>query len=132
MATGCGQALTSPGVAAGPAVKAGRQEVPMRLSCHVGPDGHAEVAMRGELDLATVDRVVSFVSDVIDRHDGPVTADLGEIAFCDACGVGALVKIVSYAEHAGRPFELARPSPAVAKIMRITGVDHRLLAPSQA
>ncbi len=110
MPIGCGQALTSPGAAAAEAAKAGRQDVPMRLSC----------------------RVVSYVCDVIDRHDGPVIADLGEIAFCDACGLGALVRIVSYAQRAGRPLVLARPSRAVMKIMRITGIDDRLLAPSQA
>ncbi len=132
MPIGCGQALTSPGAAAAEAAKAGRQDVPMRLSCQISADGHAEVAMRGELDLATVDRVVSYVCDVIDRHGGPVIADLGEIAFCDACGLGALVRIVSYAQRAGRPLVLARPSRAVMKIMRITGIDDRLLAPSQA
>ena len=132
MATGRGQALTSPGVAAAEAAKAARRDVPMQLSCQISADGHAVVAMRGELDLATVDRVVSYVTDVIDRHDGPVIADLCDLAFCDACGLGALIRIVSYAQRAGCPFELARPSRAVTKIMRITGVDDRLLAPSQA
>jgi anti-sigma B factor antagonist len=127
MAFGCGQVLTSHGVA----TAAARPDVPMRLSCQVSAS-HAEVALRGELDLATADLVVSYVSDVIDRYDGPVVADLHDIAFCDACGLGALVRIVSYAERAGRPLELARPSRSVSKIMRITGVDDRLLAPSPA
>jgi anti-anti-sigma factor len=124
MAFGCDPVLTSNGVA-GPAG-------PMQLSWQVSASGHAEVALRGELDLATADRVVSYVSEIIDRHDGPVVADLGDITFCDACGLGALVRIVSYAERTGRPLELARPSRPVSKIMRITGVDHRLLAVSRA
>ena len=124
MAIGCDSVRTSPGVAAA--------AVPMQLTCQISASGHAEVALRGELDLATADRVVSYVSEVIDRHDGPVVADLRDVAFCDACGLGALVRIVSYAERAGRPLELARPSRSVSKIMRITGVDHRLLAPARA
>jgi anti-sigma B factor antagonist len=126
MVIGCDPVLTSDGAAV-----AGAAAV-MQLSCQISASGHAEVAMRGELDLATVDRVVSYVSDVIDRHDGPVIADLRDVTFCDACGLGALVRIVSYAERAGRPLELARPSASVSKIMRITGVDHRLLTPSRA
>ena len=126
MAIGCDPVLTSHGVAVADAA------VPMQLSCQISASGHAEVAMRGELDLATADRVVGYVSDVIDRHHGPVVADLHDIAFCDACGLGALVRIVSYAERAACPLELVRPSHAVSKIMRITGVDHRLLTPSRA
>lgn len=126
MAIGCDPLLTSNGVAVADAA------VAMQMSCQISASGHAEVTLRGELDLATADRVVSYVSEVIDRHDGPVVADLRDIAFCDACGLGALIRIVSYAERAGRPLELARPSRSVSKIMRITGVDHRLLTPSRA
>ena len=125
MELGCDQVLTSHGVATAAA------RLPMQLSCQVS-ESHAEIALRGELDLASADLVVGYVNDVIDRYDGPVVADLHEIAFCDACGLGALVRIVSYAERAGRPLELARPSRSVSKIMRITGVDDRLLAPSRA
>jgi len=125
MALGCDQVLTSHGVATAAA------RLPMQLSCQVS-ESHAEVALRGELDLASADLVVGYVSDIIDRYDGPVVADLHDIAFCDACGLGALVRIVGYAERAGRPLELARPSRSVSKIMRITGVEDRLLAPSRA
>ncbi len=90
------------------------------------------VALRGELDLATVDRVVHYVSDVIDRHDGPVSADLRGVAFCDACGLGGLIRIAAHAEHAGRRLELIQPSRALTRIMRLTGADHLLLAPARA
>ena len=113
-------------------IGADRKDVPMQLSCQLSADGHAVIAMRGDLDLATVDRVVGYVTDVIDRHDGPVSADLGGVAFCDACGLGALIRIAAYADQAGRQLEMIRPSRALVKIMRITGVDQLLLAPAQA
>jgi anti-sigma B factor antagonist len=125
MAIGCDPALTSTG-------RPGTPATPMQLSCQISAEGGAVVALSGELDVATADRVVRYVSDVIDRHDGPVTADLAELAFCDACGLGALIRIASHAEQAGRPLRLARPSRAITRIMRITGVDHRLLAASRA
>ena len=104
----------------------------IRLSCRVLADGSAEVSIRGELDLASADRTVRFVNEVIDRHDGTVTADLSGLTFCDACGLGALIRIAAHAERAGRGLELTKPSKAVTRIMRITGVDERLLVPALA
>ena len=102
----------------------------IQLSCEVCPDGGAIVAIRGDLDLATADRTAQYVTDVIERHDGPVSADLSGLTFCDACGLGALIRISAYADAAGHQFELARPSPAVTRIMRLTGVDEWLLKPA--
>ena len=102
----------------------------IHLSCQVCPDGLVTVAIRGDLDLATADRTANYVTDVIDGHDGPVSADLSGLAFCDACGLGALIRMTAYAEVAGRRFELASPSPAVARVMRLTGVDEWLLKPA--
>jgi len=134
MAIGFGQALAGDGEtrARRAATDAVRAAAPMEMSCRFSADGRAVIALRGELDLATVDRVVRYVSDVIDRHDGPVSADLHGVAFCDACGLGALIRIAAYAERAGRRLELLRPSRALTRIMRITGVDQLLLAPAQA
>lgn len=134
MAIGSGQSLSSRDDAAATMAMIGadRKNVPIQLSCQLSADGHAVIAVCGDLDLATADRVVGYVSDVIDRHDGPVSADLGGVAFCDACGLGALVRIAAYADRAGRPLEMVRPSRALIKIMRITGVDQLLLAHAQA
>jgi anti-anti-sigma factor len=139
MAIGPGRPRTGHGAAAvrAPAPEAAtadadRQDDLIRLSCQVCPDGLAVVTIAGDLDLATVDRTVRYVSDVIDRHDGPISADLSGLAFCDACGLGALIRIATRAEQAGRPIEFAKPSRAVARIMRITGADERLLAPALA
>ncbi len=139
MAIGPGQPRTGHGAAAvrGPVPPAATADAEcpddlIRLSCHVSADGLAVVAIEGDLDLATVDRTVRYVSDIIDRHDGPVSADLSGLTFCDACGLGALVRIASHAEQAGRPLEFRKPSRAVPRIMRITGVDDRLLVPALA
>lgn len=133
MATGCQvpSGHDEAAVRAG-AIDAGPHDVPIQLSCQISADGHAVIAMRGDLDLATVDRVVRYVSEVMDRHNGPVRADLRGVAFCDACGLGALIRVTAYAGRAGRMLELTRPSRAVTRIMRITGAERLLLTPSQA
>jgi len=125
--TGNGAAARRAAAAAATAADADRQADLIRLGCQISSDGLAVVTIAGDLDLATVDETVRYVNDVIDRHDGPVSADLSGLAFCDACGIGALIRIARYAERAGRRLELTRPSRAVARIMRITGVDDRLV-----
>lgn len=104
----------------------------IQLSCQVSADGLVTVAIRGDLDVATVDRTVRYVTDVIDSFDGVVSADLSELAFCDACGLGALIRVNTYAGRMGRKLELTSPSRAVTKIMRLTGVDDWLLQPTLA
>ena len=129
MAIGRGQA--GPGTdAVAPPRPDVRDDDLIDLSCQVGPDGLVTVAIRGDLDLATANRTANYVTDVIDGHDGPVSADLSGLTFCDACGLGALIRISAYADVAGRRFELINPSPAVARVMRLTGVDEWLLKPA--
>jgi anti-anti-sigma factor len=79
-----------------------------------------------------VDRTVRYVTDVIDSCDGPVIADLSELAFCDASGLGALIRVNTDAGQMGRELVLTSPSRAVTKIMRLTGVDDWLLQPTLA
>jgi anti-anti-sigma factor len=133
MAIGRGQVVHGTDAVAAAGGAADRPEVPddlIHLSCRVRPDGLATVAIRGDLDLATADRTAHYVTGVIDRHDGPVSADLSGLAFCDACGLGALIRISAHADVAGRRFELTRPSAAVTRIMQLTGVDEWLLKPA--
>jgi anti-anti-sigma factor len=101
----------------------------LELSHRICPTGVAVVDLGGELDIASVEVAVSYVRDVIDRHRGPVIADLTALTFCDARGLAALVRMAGYAEQKGCPFRLASPSPSLVKIMRITGLDRRFLPP---
>jgi anti-sigma B factor antagonist len=104
----------------------------IRLSHDVLPDGRAVITIIGDLDLATAGRTARYVSEIIDRHDGPVSADLSGLSFCDACGLGTLIRIACYARRSGRLFTLSSPSQPLTRIMRITGVDTRLLVPAPA
>ena len=106
-----------------------RGAAPLELSHWVLPTGEAVAGIGGELDFATAEMAVAYVSRVIDRHRGPVIVDLTALGFCDAQGLSALVWMAGHAERAGRPFRLAAPGPPVVKIMRITGLDRRFLMP---
>lgn len=100
---------------------------PLRVSHRICPTGETVVEFSGDLDIATAQMAVSYVRDVIASQHGRVTLDLSTLAFCDACGLGALVGMAGYAEQKGCSFRLASPSPSLIKIMRITGLDHRFL-----
>ena len=100
---------------------------PLELSHRICPTGGAVVDLGGELDIVSAEVAVSYVSDVIDRHRGPVIVDLTALAFCDARGLAALVRMAGYAEQKDCPFRLASPSPSLVKVMRIAGLDHRFL-----
>ena len=96
---------------------------PPKLSHRICPTGEAVVELHGELDIATAEMAVSYLSDITERHHGPVTVDLTALDFCDARGLSALVRMAGHAQQKGRPFRLASPSPSLVKIMRITGLD---------
>ncbi len=102
--------------------------VPLELSHRISLAGEAIVDLGGELDIASAEVAVSYVRDVIDRHRRPVIVDLATLAFCDARGLAALVRMAGYAEQMGCTFQLSSPSVSLVKIMRITGLDRRFLA----
>lgn len=109
--------------------------VPLELSHRISLAGEAIVDLGGELDIVSAEVAVSYVRDIIDRHCRPVIVDLTALAFCDARGLAALMRMAGYAEQAGYTFRLTSPSLSLVKIMRITGLDRRFRAfqvPEQA
>lgn len=112
-----------------------QRTVSPELSHRISLAGEVIVDLGGELDIASAEVAISYVRDVIDRHRRPVIVDLTALAFCDARGLAALVRMASYAEQMGCTFQLSSPSVSLVKIMRITGLDRRFLAfevPEQA
>ena len=110
-------------------------QLPLELSHRISLAGEAIVELGGELDIVSAEVAVSYVRDIIDRHRRPVIVDLTALAFCDAQGLAALVRMAGYAEQMGCTFRLTSPSLSLVKIMRITGLDRRFLAfqvPEQA
>ena len=80
--------------------------VSLELSHRISLAGEAIVDLGGELDIASAEVAVSYVRDVIDRHRRPVIVDLAALAFCDARGLTALVRMAGYAEQRGCTFQL--------------------------
>ncbi|HTQ92310.1 MAG TPA: STAS domain-containing protein, partial [Streptosporangiaceae bacterium] len=57
---------------------------------------------------------------------GPVLLDLAALSFCDARGLGALLRMSSHARRAGSSLHLLTPPPRLVKLIQITGLDEKL------
>ncbi len=80
-----------------------------------GPDGVVVVA-QGELDILGAPRL----AEVLPREGTtPITLDLAAVEFMDSTGLRALLEARTAAAAAGRPFALARPSPAVSRVLEL-------------
>jgi anti-anti-sigma factor len=99
----------------------------LELSHRILPTGEAVARIGGELDVATADLASRYVTQVIDRHPGPVVVDLTALRFCDARGLSALLRMTRYAEQAGQTFRITSTSPTLLRLLRIIGLDRKLL-----
>ena len=98
----------------------------LTLSCRISQTGQATVTFVGELDTASADQACEYVRDAIDAHGGQVLLDMAGLSFCDARGLGALVRMSRHAGQAGSSLHLVAPPPRLMKIIGITGLEDKL------
>jgi anti-sigma B factor antagonist len=84
--------------------------------------GTVTVALRGEVDVATVDQVRMALGEAIAAQPRTVVVDLADLSFIDSTGLGALVFGFQRARDAGIAFRLARPSRGVRQILVLSGL----------
>jgi anti-sigma B factor antagonist len=98
----------------------------LTLSCRISQTGRTAVRFAGELDTASADQAYGNVGDVIDAHGGQVLLDVAGLSFCDARGLGALVRMSRHAGQGGSFVHLVAPPPRLRKIICITGLEDEL------
>jgi anti-sigma B factor antagonist len=82
--------------------------------------------MPEELDLVTVDDLVENSCAAIARPR-LLLLTLTGLSFCDARGLGALVRVSDRADAAGCRYGLIAPRPSAGRMLRIGGLNRRLL-----
>ena len=82
-------------------------------------DGHAVVALRGELDIVDAAGVAGALAAVT-AHEPRVIVDLTGLGFIDASGLAALVSGWKHARHAGGDLLLVAPQPRVLRVLAAT------------
>ncbi len=89
-----------------------------------GP-GHTILTAAGEIDIATVARFRARLF-ALAGEGRPVIADLDQVSFIDASGLGALVGAARRAAAHGGSLHAACARPQTRKLLWLTGVDRRI------
>ncbi len=94
-----------------------------------GPDGGVVVEVRGEVDLASADRLCGVLVDIATRLRPPhLVVDLLHVTFMDSTGIGALAAAAQAAGRHGVALTVRHPSPFVTTQLRTTGLYDQLTA----
>ena len=88
------------------------------------------VRVVGELDLSTVSQFLVALDEAIDVDASTIELDLRELAFMDSSGVGAYVAAFRRARSRGTSLVIGQRSPAVDRVLELSGVEEALAAES--
>ena len=80
--------------------------------------------LRGELDLGTAGLAREALREALADDHEEVLVDLTELAFIDSTGIAIL--IAALADDDGVLRFIPSRAPAVARVLRLTGVEDRL------
>lgn len=99
---------------------------PFRAETTRPSPGEVRITLYGELDVAGAPRLRRLLADVIDDEAHRLDIDLQSLSFIDSTGLGALMGGFKRAKALGVDFALLNPSPSIATVFEITGVDRSL------
>jgi anti-anti-sigma factor len=94
----------------------------MTFEVHAGEDGTATVVVRGDLDMANVDRLEAAVAPVIRPGTTRLLVDIGGLRFADSSAIAVWVR---WAAIAGE-IELRDPSPLLRQVITKMGLAEKL------
>jgi len=83
----------------------------------------AVVTLPAEIDVTIADAVREELASVLGQGATLLIADLSRTGFCDSAGVSALVGTYRRAGTSGSLMRLVVSTPAVHRVLSITGVD---------
>jgi anti-anti-sigma factor len=89
-------------------------------------DGLARVALKGELDLSTVNKVDEELESLEAGGAKLIVLDMSSLTFLDSTGLRCLVTADQRARDAGRRLVLVRGPDAVQRVFTITRLEERL------
>ncbi|MGA4846847.1 anti-sigma factor antagonist [Streptomyces sp. G5(2025)] len=90
------------------------------------PDGDDRITLvlRGELDLEAGRMLRPGLSKALDRAARVVDLDLSRVVFCDCSGLNLLLGLRQRVLRQGKAIGIASRSPAVDRILDLTGTRH--------
>ena len=94
----------------------------MDITRHDVNDAVVRLAVRGEIDLATVDQLGDAIAQAVAGGCAEVIVDLAEVSFCDSTGIGAIVQARNTAALEGATVQVINPRGAVYRVLDVTGM----------
>jgi anti-anti-sigma factor len=98
---------------------------PLSIERHKLADGSTQLALVGELDLATL-HLLEQELDRIEPTEKRLVLDLRRLEFVDSSGLHALLRVDRRLNDAGGQLTIVRGPRAVERLFRLTGLDTRL------
>lgn len=86
-------------------------------------NGCAVVGLPTEIDLTTAPAVTDGLLSALDRGAPGVIVDMSGTRFCDASGIGAIMRAYERARALGSWLRLIVSHPQTRKVLQITHVD---------
>jgi len=94
--------------------------------------GHVRLLVAGELDLGSAPRLHGALARALPAATRRLDLDLAEVDFVDASGLGALVWCRQRVLATGAACQVVAASPAVERLLRLTGTHDLLTGRSSA
>lgn len=86
-------------------------------------DGAIVIGLRGELDAGTVPALFEFLHELVSGNGSkPVNIDLEHVSFVDSSALAVFLHLRSDLAQQAGSIHLLNPTPAVRRVMEITGV----------
>jgi anti-anti-sigma factor len=89
-------------------------------------EGAVHVALRGELDISSVERVEQELRRVEEKSPSTLVLDLRPLRFIDSTGLRLVLAADLRARRAGRRLVIVRGPDTVHRVFRIALLDRRL------
>ncbi|KOV85548.1 hypothetical protein ADL03_13735 [Nocardia sp. NRRL S-836] len=94
----------------------------MRIRVTGTSAAQTRVEVAGLLDVTGSTTLLTHLDRLIDGGRRHLVVDVSGITFCDSSGISALVRSRSRAVEAAGSLRLVSPSPAVRRVLDITGL----------
>ena len=86
----------------------------------------AIVTLKGDLDVASAETLGESLAGLVDAGSTRIVVDVSDLAFCDASGIGALVRVAGRAARRDGWLRIAAAGPLMERIIRITKLTRTL------
>lgn len=84
------------------------------------------VALRGELDLASLTELEHVIDNVLRSSAELVVLDVAELEFLDVAGLRSILRTDHRLRARGQRLALAAPGPGIRRLLALTGQEDAL------